>query len=181
MKVITAVENYEKQEGDIFCFLAGGITNCWEWQDAVIEALEKNYIARNAKNLIILNPRRKNFPINDPNASDEQIAWEFNNLEQMDIFSMYFCGNTQSDQPICFYELGRNLNRFATSGNDSIVITVESDFKRVKDVEIQTNLAIKNSNNISIEQINSEEDRKRSAINHANRIAEIYLLLLLKS
>ena len=43
MRVITAPEKYRKKSNDITVFLAGGITNCWEWQDKVIELLnEKN-------------------------------------------------------------------------------------------------------------------------------------------
>lgn len=30
MRVYTAIEKYVPQEDDITCFLAGGITNCWE-------------------------------------------------------------------------------------------------------------------------------------------------------
>ena len=85
MKVITAIEEYKRKNNDIFVFLAGGITNCQEWQNKII-----NILKNEDDNLIIFNPRRKNFPINDPTASFEQIKWEFNYLEQCDIFSMYF-------------------------------------------------------------------------------------------
>lgn len=81
-------------------FLAGGITNCKDWQKEVIKELE-------FENISIFNPRQENFDITDKNASFKQISWEFERLEQMDIFSMYFC-NSESDQPICMYELGRN-------------------------------------------------------------------------
>ena len=142
MKVITAIENYKKLNNDILCFLAGGITNCVEWQDKVINDLQNENFDNN---LVLLNPRRKNFPINDPNASLEQIQWEFNWLEQCDIFSMYFDGPTKSDQPICFYELGRNIERmkqkFPNDWNKRIVISVNSNFKRISDVIIQTKLA----------------------------------------
>jgi hypothetical protein len=106
MKVITAIDEYNerKQENDVFCFLAGGITNCAEWQDAVLDLLKDE-----DDHLIIFNPRRKKFPINDPTASFEQIKWEFDHLMNCDIFSMYFDGTEQSDQPICFYELGKYL------------------------------------------------------------------------
>ena len=42
MKVITAIEKFTKRkdEIDVFCFLAGGITNCAEWQDAVLDLLK---------------------------------------------------------------------------------------------------------------------------------------------
>lgn len=140
MRVITAPEKYIRQPNDITVFLAGGITNCWEWQDKAIELLNE----KNLDNLVIFNPRRKDFPINDPNAAEEQIKWEFNMLEQCDIFSMYFCAG-ESDQPICMYELGRNLcrmqMRFPSNWEMRIVVTVEEGYKREKDVDVQISLA----------------------------------------
>ena len=140
MKVITAVEQYNLKPGEVSVFLAGGITNCPNWQDDIIGRL-KEY---NLDNLAIFNPRRKNFPINDPNASHEQIWWEFCKLEEADIFSMYFSSGV-SDQPICMYELGRYIvrmqMRFPTNWKDRIIISVENGYKRKQDVLIQTELA----------------------------------------
>lgn len=141
MKVITAVEDYTPTEKDVCVFLAGGITNCWEWQDAVIKELQKK---EGLDDLVIFNPRRKNFPIGNPDASKEQIEWEFKWLERMDIFSMYFTGG-DSDQPICMYELGRNIlrmqMRFPVSWVQRLVITCEEGYRRKDDVCIQTELA----------------------------------------
>lgn len=169
MKVITAVETYERQPEDICCFLAGGITNCAEWQDEVIKELEN---IEGLDNLIIFNPRRKNFPIHDPNASNEQITWEFNNLEQMDIFSMYFAYTEKSDQPICFYELGRNLVRMQDRFDDitsRIIISYEDNFKREQDVVIQSQLA-----GIDSKVIYS----KATPAIHAKAIADCYKALI---
>ena len=133
MKIMTAVESLSKIERPAV-FLAGGITNCPEWQDYVIEKLKDLEIGT------LLNPRRKNFPIHDPNASKEQITWEFRALERADIFSMWF-SNAPSDQPICFYELGRHLAiKESLMDFDTIVIGVEKGFKREQDVHIQTGL-----------------------------------------
>ena len=168
MKVITAVETYERQPDDIFCFLAGGITNCAEWQDEVIKELES---MEGLDHLVIFNPRRKNFPIHDPNASNEQITWEFNNLEQMDIFSMYFAYTEKSDQPICFYELGRNIvrmqNRFDDI-DDRIVISYEDKFKREQDVVIQSQLANVPTGCIHV---------RATPLDHARAIASCYKVL----
>ena len=148
MRVITAVEQYIPKEGDITVFLAGGITNCWEWQDKIIELLMEKGDAKKSNELVIFNPRRKNFPINDPNASYEQICWEFEMLEKADIFSMYFCGDTPSDQPICMYELGRNIVRmqmkYPTEWQRRIIISVENQYRRKNDVLFQTELATGN-------------------------------------
>lgn len=136
MRVITAPELYARQDGDIFCFLAGGITNCPDWQKEVIKHLEGYGI----NNLVLFNPRREDFPIHDKSASCAQIYWEYRFLQQMDIFSMYFC-NGESDQPICMYELGRNLVRFVDRA-DRVVISVEDGYKRAGDVVIQSSLAL---------------------------------------
>lgn len=172
MKVITAIEEYTKQENDICVFLAGGITNCPEWQDEVIEGLKNidpNKYRISFDDLVIFNPRRKNFPIHDPNASEEQIKWEFRMLEQCDIFSMYFSGG-ESDQPICMYELGRNIvriqNKFPASWDKRIVVTSSPNYRRYKDVIIQTTLATNN--------ILSEENITGNLAEHIERIALAY-------
>ena len=143
MKLFTAVENPEfVKTNEVACFLAGGITNCAEWQDAVIKCIEESN--EDTEKLLIFNPRRKNFPIHDPNASKEQIEWEFKYLDGCDIFSMYFCAG-DSDQPICMYELGRNIcriqQRFPNDWKDRIIISAESGYKRFQDVIIQSGLA----------------------------------------
>lgn len=138
MKVITAVESYHPNDEEVCVFLAGGITKCPDWQKAVISELEKHELPK----LVVFNPRRENFPIDNPNASQEQIEWEFHWLERMDIFSMYFSAG-ESVQPICMYELGRNLFAMVHRGClDRCVISVEKGYKREQDVVIQTRLAI---------------------------------------
>lgn len=121
-------------------FLAGGITNCKDWQSEVIEELRD-------ENISIINPRRSQFDVMDANASYEQIFWEFDRLENMDIFSMYFC-ESDSDQPICMYELGRNVlrmqNRFPSDWEKRIIISVEDGYKRRRDVVMQIGLCAPN-------------------------------------
>lgn len=115
-------------------FLGGGITNCRVWQDEVISKLQD--VECN-----LFNPRRKSFDIKDKNASVEQIEWEFHYLNLCDIFCMYFVGDTDSQQPICMYELGRHLARFDFSDNlDNVLICVEPGYVRKDDVYIQANL-----------------------------------------
>lgn len=142
MRIITAPKPLDIRDDEVAVFLAGGITDCPNWQKEVIDFFKNRTDAR----LVLLNPRRDNFPIHDPNAAEEQIAWEFNALERMDIFSMYFCAGT-SDQPICMYELGRNIcrmqMRFPTDWEDRIVVSVEEGYRRKQDVIIQTYLATK--------------------------------------
>ena len=126
------MKKYNISPEEVSCFLAGGITDCPNWQKEVIEELSKY---EDTDTLVVFNPRRENFPIHDPNASAEQIAWEFEYLNKSDIFSMYFDGG-ESLQPICLYELGRHLTR-----NSVKVISVQDGYKRANDVIIQTKLA----------------------------------------
>ena len=83
MKVFEAVnepsieEYYDKK--NIKLFLAGGITNCSDWQSKVIEEL--GYYSLD--NLLVFNPRRKNFNITDSHASRKQIEWEFKYLNEI--------------------------------------------------------------------------------------------------
>jgi len=148
MKIIEAPNLYVPAKNEITCFLAGGITNCHQWQKSVINAIDS---LDHDIDLVIYNPRRENFDITKDD-SKEQIKWEFNYLEKCDIFSMYFASSEKSNQPICLYELGRNLVRMQTRFPSDytshgltylsrIVVTVESGYSRKDDVLIQTELA----------------------------------------
>lgn len=114
-------------------FLAGGISKCKDWQKEVIRELA-------SESITLINPRQESFDVSDKNASFKQIEWEFNRLEKMDIFSMYFC-NSESVQPICMYELGRNVlrmqNRFPSDWEKRIIISVEKGYSRREDVVTQ--------------------------------------------
>lgn len=145
MKIITAPEFYYHgiHRKDITCFLAGGITNCPGWQNDVIDYLKEH--EEECSDLVILNPRRKDFSIQDTSATIAQIIWESHNLQLCDIFSMYFANTEKSDQPICFYELGRNVTRLVyekgTEAKSHMVISYDENFRRKQDVMMQTTLA----------------------------------------
>ncbi len=133
-QIITAPDKSEAKFVSVF--LAGGITNCENWQDKVMKELA-------FEDVTVFNPRQVAFDITDKIATIKQITWEYDRLEKMDIFSMYFCGG-ESDQPICMYELGRNIlrmqNRFPSDWEKRIVVSVESDYKRKEDVLVQLKL-----------------------------------------
>jgi hypothetical protein len=115
-------------------FLAGGITNCHEWQKDFIDKVEEIEKERGRKvNAIFLNPRRKNFPIHDPNAYKEQITWEFDMLYRSDIIGYWFAKETV--QPIVLFELGKFLN-----SDKWIRIGIHPDYPCRKDVEVQVGL-----------------------------------------
>jgi len=109
-------------------FLAGGITNCPDWQSELIKYL------KNEEDLVIYNPRRANFPIHDPNAAKEQISWEYDYLKKCDMISFWF--SKGSLNPIVLYELGRHGN----SQNKLIFIGMDKEYERKQDVIIQTKL-----------------------------------------
>lgn len=176
MKVVEAVNEdslMERNPNAICVFLAGGITNCPDWQKEVISYLEE---MPDTDNLILYNPRRSFFDVTDKSASSKQIQWEFNYLAKMDIFSMYFT-NSDSVQPICFYELGRHLSemqrRFPETYMDRIVVSVEPGFSRETDVRIQTLLALELDKKFNThEEVHSFF--KTSAKDHAQAIYNAY-------
>ena len=134
MKVITAPEIYKPtRTADIKVFLAGGITDCSDWQSKVIEELEKLDSLYNLDDVVIFNPRRENFDVTDPDATIDQIEWEHKYLNDCDIFSIYFEAS-KSLQPICMYELGKH------SLKDRKVVTVQKGYLREEDVLIQCKL-----------------------------------------
>lgn len=106
-------------------FLAGGITGCPDWQKEMVQALSH-------ANLVLLNPRRKNFPMDDPNAAFEQIRWEHIGLRMVDAVLFWFCKDTLC--PIVLYELGgRSL-----VVEQPIFVGIEPGYQRERDVVIQT-------------------------------------------
>lgn len=110
-------------------FLAGGITNCPNWQQKMRSLLQD-------ADLILLNPRREHFSISieDPSAVLKQITWEHNQLRMADAILFWFPRETLC--PIVLYELG------AWSMTDKpIFVGVHPDYQRRQDVEIQTHLA----------------------------------------
>ena len=107
-------------------FLAGGITGCSDWQTQIVELLKD-------ENVILLNPRRKNFPIDDPKASYEQIFWEYNHLRRATAISFWFPKETLC--PITLLELGKWI-----VSKKPLFIGIDKEYKRLKDVKLQTAL-----------------------------------------
>ncbi len=124
MKYIECPEIYEGNEFSLF--LAGGISNCSNWQLDLVRLLEDT-------NLIILNPRRKNFQMDEPNIEEEQIIWEYNHLKKASAVSFWFPHETLC--PITLYELGKQ-----SILDKPLFIGIHPEYKRKKDVEIQNGL-----------------------------------------
>ena len=166
MRVITAPEEYKYNGLDTTIFLAGGICNCDNWQDIVIDELEKEF--KDDDHIIVFNPRRKTFDMSNPKETEIQITWEFKYLQLMKIFTMFFANNP-SDQPICMYELGRNLVRmeffYDKNYKDRVVISACDGYSRKNDVVIQSGLVGFTVNSLG-------SDNTESAKQHAKFIIE---------
>lgn len=130
-QIATHVECPEQYTGDRpRLFLAGGITGCPDWQADAFSQVGHLPIA-------VLNPRRRNFPIGDPNASEGQIVWEFNELSDADVILFWFPDSGRTiPQPIALLELGR----YSALGR-KIAVGADPNFVRRADVVIQTQLA----------------------------------------
>lgn len=143
IRLVTAPEDYNPRKG-VKVFLAGGIQKCDEWQARVARNLASSRYWGDGK-VTLYNPRQSAFDMSDPRAGEKQIRWEYDYLNKMDVFSMFFYGPTESDQPICFYELGRYIEvmkrRFPRDWWLRIVVTAMRGFRRLEDVVIQTRLA----------------------------------------
>ncbi len=111
-------------------FLAGGITNCPDWQSEIIEELQ------DYPDLTILNPKRTNYPMNDPEAAEEQITWEFDHLQSATEIAVWF--SRGSVNPIALYELGMWVN--SHPGRPAFV-GADPEYPRAQDVLVQTKLA----------------------------------------
>jgi hypothetical protein len=109
------------------CFLAGGITDCPQWQDELIGMLSRE------DGLTLYNPRQTNFDVRNPNAADAQIEWEHARLRDANLVSFWFPSETLC--PITLYELGKLTER-----GTALVVGCHPNYKRRTDVVKQTAL-----------------------------------------
>jgi len=75
----------------------------------------------------------KDFPINDPSASTEQIEWEFDHLRKAEAILFWF--PQESVCPIALYELGAWCMT-----EKQLFIGVHPEYERKIDIEEQTRL-----------------------------------------
>lgn len=132
MRVITAPEPlpFEKlSTASYLVFLAGGITNCPPWQPELIKKLDMYCLA----DLVLLNPRRDDFDITNPNVSTQQIDWEHSMLSRADLISFWFSSGP-SVQPITLYEYGK----YSTKNKYNVVVGTDPNYLREFDVNYQS-------------------------------------------
>lgn len=104
-------------------FLAGGITNCPDWQSVLVDMLSD-------ADITIFNPRRKHFNMH-PFETTRQINWEYQKLREAKLVSFWF--SRGSLNPIVLFELGAALER-----DVPIVIGIDEGYERSQDVIVQT-------------------------------------------
>lgn len=108
-------------------FLAGGISNCPDWQAEALRLLEHT-------DLVVANPRRPEGLAHTGEEAKKQIEWEFANIKTAGIVLFWFPG-TEFMQPITLFELGKQLGRGC-----QIVVGADPAFSRAFDVAVQTRL-----------------------------------------
>ena len=88
------------------------------------------------KNLVVYNPRRPEFDINDPSVTDQQIRWEYAAMQDSDVLVFWFAEG--SINPIALYELGMWAN---SRPSRPVFVGVDPQYPRAMDVRMQTQLA----------------------------------------
>ncbi|MGH7175566.1 MAG: nucleoside 2-deoxyribosyltransferase domain-containing protein, partial [Minisyncoccia bacterium] len=126
MRYVECPEQYSGAGTDTSVFLAGGITSCPDWQAEMVKLLSDT-------DLTLVSPRRKVWPIDRPEASEEQIVWEHQHFLRVDSILFWFPKETLC--PIVLYELGAWLFR-----PKAVFVGTHPDYQRKQDVIIQSRL-----------------------------------------
>jgi hypothetical protein len=130
---------YRKSRYNIF--LAGGISNCENWQEEFIRIFSQLFqqvprVAHYNYNILLFNPRRVGDLVKEGEAK-EQILWEDAYLRASDIILFWFPAH--SICPIALFELGK----YATKENidaGKIFVGADPKYTRRFDLDIQLNL-----------------------------------------
>lgn len=112
-------------------FLAGGISNCPDWQSQIVQLFSKSSLQ-----IALLNPRRKKFDVTNNKLTEEQIVWEYNHLQKADAILFWFPSG-DSLCPITLFELGAHLYK---SPKKPLFVGCGTKYPRRLDVIIQTRL-----------------------------------------
>lgn len=107
-------------------FLAGGISDCQNWQLEVVRSLD-------CTNLTVLNPRRAAFPQGDADENQRQIEWEHRHLQRADLVAFWFPPQTLC--PIALFELGASCTL-----STPLVVGAHPHYARRFDIEAQLRL-----------------------------------------
>lgn len=129
MRIIYAPEKLDLKEDEVTVFCAGSIemNKAEDWQSELADKL-KDY-----SNVVLFNPRRKDFDPNAKQTKDDpyfrgQVEWELQALEACDIVYMYLQPGTKS--PISLLELG------IYTQTDKLMVCCPEGFWRKGNVDI---------------------------------------------
>lgn len=124
-----APQDYRPAAGDSpSVFLAGGITGCPDWQETAARALLR-------RGMVVFNPRRGEYLLDDPDEAARQIAWEHRHLHLAGATLFWFPAGP-AVQPIALFELGAALGE-----GRRLAVGVEPGYPRAVDVREQVGLA----------------------------------------
>ena len=128
MKYIESPNIYKSKLNEKSLFIAGGISNCPDWQQEMVKMLSDS-------NAVLINPRQAIFPLGDPVAAKKQVSWEHDHLRIASAILFWFSPETLC--PIVLYELGA----WSMVPEKPIFVGIHPEYARCLDVEVQTKLA----------------------------------------
>lgn len=139
-------------------FLAGGITDCWNWQKP-LAALISHYLSVatpltwliDNPGFTIAIPRRESDFSHDGSEAVSQICWEHKALSRSVNKSYYFTRDAM--QPISLLELGKHL-----ANPVNLFIAIEYGYARHLDVRVQTDLALRQSGKLGSHYVTEDYD-----------------------
>lgn len=109
-------------------FLGGGITGCPDWQQEFIALMGK--MVKPHHRIRLVNPRRDNFDVTDPQMSEAQIEWEYKHLRICNVNLFWFPKETLC--PITLFELGAALEH-----KGQLLVGCHPEYQRRFDVNYQ--------------------------------------------
>jgi len=118
----------ETNSKGIKLFIAGGISNCENWQNILCNRL-RNESRLDEFDIIVFNPRCNEVP-----DEEFQTKWEYDKLKESDIISFWF--SVGSLNPITLFEYGSHFK----SRKKKIIVGCHPDYLRKSAVKIQTGL-----------------------------------------
>lgn len=114
--------SYEDLTQYLPVFMAGGITNCPNWQEEYKELMS------DTKGILLINPRRRGFNVREDGIAEEQIKWEHDHLQKAKVITFWFPCETLC--PITLLELGK----YMVSKDKKIFVCTHPDYQRRVDV-----------------------------------------------
>lgn len=138
MVIVQSPNEWILRWDQLSAFLAGGISNCPDWQSYFIHKLREY---GNGSNLVVFNPRREGDLAKDGSDAFWQINWEAKYLRRASHIIFWFPKETLC--PITLYELGRYATLMADHKgplSKYLTVGVHPEYQRAFDIECQLGL-----------------------------------------